>query len=399
MSKNANKVTAFMLTATLLASLMVGLLAVPVMGAKDVAVVIENGPGPWVRAIDGTFYTYARIDGVDKVLKSKNARSWFSTAYAGNPVVDIVASGLDRNIVYVVDTAGDIWKTSNAGNNWDNLIPLDNPISNHGNITSLVVGYIDDDPFLFASTVGNGTNTIGGVFVLPEAELAADWIDSNLAGDHGLAATDVEVWDVALSPNFGVDQMVIAAFVDKTANKTFVTTQYGGSLWSAYMEDAELQYTTIGDDLSFTATSAVIWIPEDFDSDKSSGRMEYFIGVTAATSGGDVYRVVTNQAFDRNIGGVFSDTNAVGLDGVGEIGHIALLAGTDSGRIYRSINYDWTWTRDQAPPTGGDNAYPILADKFAKNGKAWAAVDGDSSEGAVSLSRDGGENWKQIFPR
>ena len=399
MKRNVGKLLAMTLTTVLLTSLIASMVAIPVAGANHSDTPdIEDGPGPWARAIDGTFYCYAKIGGQDYLLKSTdNGRSWPPTEYTAGTVVDIAVSSEDSDIVYVVDEDGDIYKTTDAGDNWHTLLPLHDSIPDAGNITSLAVGYIDDDPYVFAGTDSDGGTADGGVFVLDESQFTASWWNLELAEDHGLMATDVDVWEITPSPNFDDDRLVIAIFVDKTANKTFATTKYFGGQWAADMDDAELRYNAPGGPFSFEATSAVIWVPEDFDSQPGMWWMQYFVGVTATANGGDAYHVINSCAFDRDISRPNTNTNVAGLDGVGDVGHTSLLAGTDGGRIYRSAGYGIKWLKDRRPPAGDGNAYPILDDNFTRRGKAWAAVEGEG--GAISLTFNGGKTWKQIFPR
>jgi photosystem II stability/assembly factor-like uncharacterized protein len=414
MKKKLHKILGVALTVTLLASLMVGLaaapaaagpnkwfkLSIPMHGADGdyfIDNTIDAGPGPWAQAIDGTLYCYASRGTAEQLFKSTDeGRSWSrQVKYTGDAIVDIFCSPLDADIVYVLDVNNTIWKTANGGGKFTEIAALHDDHPNTGNITSIAVGYIGDDPYLFAATMANVVN--GGVWVLQEAVFGGGWQDTDLAADHGSTAvgTDVDVFEVVTSLDFEGDQFLLAIILDNTAGETYGITKYGGATWG---QQAEFGFdpTPATNNLDAT-TGATVWLPEDFDSDFDSGMMEYFVGIQSGDADeGDVYRAVTDSIFDTDIGGPNTAKDVTGLDGVGDAGDAMLLAGITTGHVYRTTNNAGKWDNSLKKPVGV-NARPIVAEDFASSDEAWvAAAYAAGPVGAVSRTTDGGNAWNGI---
>lgn len=434
-TKRINKIVSVVLTAALLASLVVGLAASPAAagankwtkfaspsagadndwfmgGAGDDDITL--GPGPWARAIDGTFYLYAQIDGDDYMFKSSDARAWerldkYNSANGGQ-AVDIAVSSKNAGTVYVIDTANKIWYTTNSGARWQEAVSLTLPAGDK--MTAIAVGYQGDNALIYVSTTGVPGTSVGTVWRY--SELLENWEDTDLVADHFAApySWDIDtkyaqVFDVAVSPKYSSDRFVVAIVMadinaDGTYEQTYATYKYASSTWGSTLDDAAFDPTGTAedpDDVVNNTVSASIWIPDDFDSDEEGGKMQFFVGINsndAEKAEGDVYRITTKTASDRNIkGSPPSSENVWAVNGVGNVGSANVLAGQPTGRVYYTTSNGTTWSRDRKRPTGL-KAYPVVAKDFATSKEAWAAVDGNGIAGAVSRSTNGGDFWNQI---
>jgi len=403
------------LTVTLLVSLMIGLVAAPA-AADTLKWSTMSFPktgadgnwfmdstidslGPMSRAIDGTIYLAAEVDGEYSIFKSTDGRKWSETEYnkTTTDIVDytiyaIACSSLDADIVYVANEDGEVYKTSNAGKKWAALAA---PTLNGGRITGLDIGYIDEKPYDFISVAGGSTP---GVFVLQEAVFAGAWDD---------LALDEDTLVVRVSPNFEDDQFIAAVYT--TGSETWVTTKYSGSDWGTTVPEVELEPDGTAVTHIAAPYFATIFLPGNFDSDEDSGNMEYFVGIASTTEGeGDVYRIVTDNAFDRDIAGSDTGFNVTGLGGVGDAGDCYLLAAGNDGsaadkdtpNVYYSSDNGSSWTETKEAPAGADyylgqaQVSVLVADDYADSGEAFMATVGDNT--AVSFTNDFGKSCNQV---
>jgi hypothetical protein len=364
--------------------------------------------GPMARAIDGTIYITV-YDGTNYLLFSStdDGRTWGKKSNypsGSDQVNDIACSSLDAEVVYVTD-GNDIFKTEDAGSTWNTISNLSDNITGVAEIMSLDVGYIDEKPFIFAGCAdGLGG---GGAYTCEEAVYGQPWGDLDIMTDRVTDYTSVDVWDLRVSPDFEDDQMVMAV-VTRDGTDTVATTKYAGQQWASYLGDATLlagNTTAIAD-----TYRAQIWLPGDFDSDKNSGQMEYFVGIATLTSdAGDVYWMVTNNAFDRG-----ANINVTGLDGAGNVGDTMLVAAGNDDATPTALTVRWsddnssTWTTTKKAPTGSSLLAPIdqamasvlVFPDYADSETALVASTGNTTAGdgfaAVSRTTDGSVTWNQI---
>jgi photosystem II stability/assembly factor-like uncharacterized protein len=129
------------------------------MGGENTA---AAGTGALYKSVDGgRTWTKLTIAGLP------NAAGWATT------ITDIVCSSVDADTVYVTD-GFDIYKTTNGGTTWVVLSNLFGSIAAAGLITSIDVGYLGTNPFIFASTSTFG-GAGGGVYVAEEAVYGLGW--------------------------------------------------------------------------------------------------------------------------------------------------------------------------------------------------------------------------------
>jgi hypothetical protein len=435
MKKKFYKVLGVALTAMLLSSLFVGLAASPAAAGANIwspfdtpvegqdgdwfmESSAEAGPGPMDVALDGTLFAYWDVDEDTNLFRSTNGREW---TMCGNPtddivdvvIVDIVCSSLDADIIYVTGFYDDdddrnfdpgdgdfygVFKSKNQGRSFDTLGSLHTSIPEAGEISCMDVGYIEEAAYVFIGTVGDAGTEEGGVYVLQEAVYGGAWTDTLLADAtaHGWDAEDTYVWDIAVSREFEEDQMVMAVVLNTDEANTYVSYKYSGGEWGATEDDAVFDPDGAATEVD-ESTSAVIWLPDDFSSDDTSGMFELYVGIASDDPDeGDVYRIVIDGAFDRDIGGQpVSARNVTALDGVGGVGGELMLAGTDQAIVYYSTAPGGAdWDINDKRPTGEMASAIICADDFEDSGEAWVACSGD--DGAVSLTHDGGETHNQV---
>ncbi len=377
MTRKLHKILGVVLTATLLASLMMGLLAMPAVGSKHP--VIEDGPGPWARAIDGTFYAYAKMEGQDYLWKSTDdGHTWeVLPDYEGDAIVDIVVSPVDAEIIYVA-SANTVYRSSDGGDDFN--AKSTNVYS--APITSLDVTFFSDAHILVIGTGGTDEE----VYYLDEGETFGDWVDI----DVGIVG---DVLDVAFSPNFEEDRQLVA--VVSTGTEVYVTTMLAGGNWNVDVADSEPIPVA-------SATNACIVFPDDYDSDPDTGNYVQFVGVGDGAGNDTDVGVYLILGVEAGIGetvvldmdtGIDVDIQSLAISGDGD--SATILAGMQqSNQVRRSNDGGINWYPAKRPPRGDGNVYLIMADDFATSGEAWAAVQGLKC--TVSRTTDGGIKWKRI---
>jgi photosystem II stability/assembly factor-like uncharacterized protein len=450
-----HKLLAVALTVVLLASLTVGLAASPAAAdelewsKKNLTKVGEDGDyfrnepnvfeiqhlGPMAKAIDGTLYLGAvvdvdndgdkAIDGTDYWLfkSTDSGRKWSKTDYdededtfadGGGQIYAMEASSIDADILYVADEDQVIWKTTDGGDKFSEMASMSAVAAAGERITGIDVGYIDDDnAVVFVSTTTDG-GAGGDVYSLNEEDYPGTWGAFDIATDRAtgndFAGTTADVWDIAVSPDFDDDRMIIAVVTDITGGETYTSTKYGSGQW-----DADTDYMRLDPDGAATEVDdvyfATIWLPGDFESD-TEGNHEFFVGIASSDPlEGDVYKIIAgaDDPFDRDVPGSNEAFNVTGLDGTGDAGSAYLLVvgneadDLDAPMAYYSDDNGSGWDDCKKEPTGGTYSVPgadqalvsvVVADDYADSGEAWAATVG--TECAVSFTRDYGKLFNQI---
>jgi len=173
---------------------------------------VIDAVGPMAQAINGDLYTYVNLGngGTHHLFKSEDGgRTWAeSTAddkYAGGPIVDMVCSSIDEDIIYVTD-GNYVYKSDDAGDEFAFVAKdsLEEALMGACGIdivgepiTSLDVGYDDDDrPFVFIGTAETGIGG-GSVYWIGEAGYPAKWTDLDLSC-YGA----YDVYSVGVAPDF-----------------------------------------------------------------------------------------------------------------------------------------------------------------------------------------------------
>ncbi|MEE8582603.1 MAG: hypothetical protein V3S61_01870, partial [Dehalococcoidales bacterium] len=364
--------------------------------------VLDTGDatGPMVMGSDGTIWAGRGTGNTGGLMSSTDfGATWkMNAGYAalttGTNIMDISVSSIDPLQVYVTDGT-DIFKTADGGTTWVTLSALVTAPANDL-ISSLDVGYIGTDAYIFAGTSGFGVGGGGGVYVAQEAVFGMPWSDMMIGTDRGVAFTGVpNVTEVMVDPNtFGTTQMVMAVVTDVGAGATMVTTKYSGAQWDATVPGVTLPGVTAN--LYGTST----WLPSDFSVSLASGTMQLFIGVDSMTAAqGDVFWVIfgtPGTAFDLNVNGV-TGMGVTSLDGIGPGNSASMLAsGYSAGAtgvptVLSSSAGGALWTAAVKAPTGGATPLApgtalseVLIDPVTGN----AIVATHGTDSAVSASSD-----------
>ncbi len=313
-------------------------------------------------AIDGTLYCYANPTGTSYTLfkSTDDGYSWEYTDY-DQAIVAIVVSAIDDDILYVTD-GSDVYKSEDGGAEWEDM----GSPAGIDPITSLDVGYNDDEPYVFIGTADGATG--GGVYYLHDVFFGEGWTDLDVG--------NYDVYSIASSPDFASDFQTTAVITDNV--HTYAAHNYGfpGEWTKVELLD--------GNGASFAITAASnISFPSDFDQAQI-----LFVGVVGGDGG--IYQVEENNSHRLDI-----DADIISLDMVGNWGNLQFLAGdNDDAKVWYSTDDGDSWDEADKAPSGNGPTYVAMADDFAHSGKAYAATSGDDS--ALSHTIDGGDTWNQI---
>jgi hypothetical protein len=417
MKKKIHKLLGVVLTATLVASLTVGLLGAPAFAGgnswsefdvpadgstDDYFMDLDLGDlGPMDMAIDGTLYVGAWYDGDPHIFKSTDGRAWDMTDYqddsdSTDPIVGIVCSTMDADIVYVTDGTEIYWTE-----NGDDFETLATPPVTAGTISSMDVGYISDTPYIFIGTIGDtatqGAYTDDDVWMAEQAGFGLTWEQQLIMTDRASAYTECDIFDVRVGLDFDAETVVMAvvgADIGVDDDHTYITSKKGGAQWGATKGDGELKYDADPSPLSFRIDvdgDATIWMPDDFDSDDR----ELFVGVDDDGGlGGDVYWCISTTIYDLDIVASDDETDVTDLHAAGNVGDASLIAATYGGDMRYSDDYGDSWSKNKKKPTGDDASYVRVAADFLDSEEAWAATNGPDA--AVSFTSDMGSLWNGI---
>jgi hypothetical protein len=379
----------------------------------------ETGSATEVKAyidyitVDGATYDLETICDAEvglalrsQLMKSTDGgRSWAATGYedvdGSGPIVDLVCSSIDEDIVYVTD--GDyVYKSDDGGDTFD-LVAQDSLEEalegacgcaiTHFPITSIDVGYDDDDnPFVFIGTLRHYADCLdtpafvnGSVYYIGKPGLGAQWLDLGLSC---YSTGDYDVLAVGCPPNFA-DEAVTFAVVSNGSETHVVYTSGGPCGWEEF---AELKYNCATPFGSFAASR--IGFPDDWADSQT-----LFVGVTTSGNGGDVYMAMQDDAIDMNVEGISTgcvgdvlDTDIISLDVMGPADEASLIAGAfGSTDVYYSTDGGWSWDVSEKNPTGEDTTYVLWYED-----SALAATSGTECAVSMSCGEEVGQYWNQI---
>jgi len=336
-------------------------------------------------AIDGTLYAYANPSGTSYTL-FKSTDGGYSWSYAGevtDNIVDIATAPDDTSIVYYA-TVSNIYKSTDAGNNFTPLPPNPGGAGNNNiEITSIDVTPLDRNSIIAVGTTDTDDSQYGGVYILDEKQLFSTWTDTNIGS--------YDVYFIAFSPHFASDRQLVAVVTDET--DTFVTTKTGDGDWSAIIGDTIIPVTSVA--------TADIAFPDDYDA--TTEEYVLFVAIDTGNDNGDVYKAHsvaapnTSVATDLDIGSAYglSNVDVATLDIIGDTTTANLVAGAaGSAQVYFSRDGGINWTRSTKEPTGGSRTCVLMSPDFTSSGRAYAATSG--AESAFSVTQDGGITWNQV---
>jgi photosystem II stability/assembly factor-like uncharacterized protein len=346
-----------------------------------------------IAAVDGTLYAYGR--GLPNTLY-KSTDGGLKWAYIGQvqtAITGIAVSPHDLNTVYYA-TLSSVYRSTNGGKTFmQTLATPEGAGSGNIEITSISVTWLNDD-IVAVSTRDTDTAQYGGVYILEEANAFAGWIDTGIGG--------YDVYTVAFSPNYVIDQQISAVATDEI--DTFVMSKIGNSDWSGLIGYARLDRDNSGIPTPIAVTqTAAIAFPGNYNGITSTTNRIFYVGIDTGTSNGDVYKINCRDApgislaTDLNIGRAYGENNIdiTGLAAYGNNSTVILAAGAaDSSRTFISRDGGTSWTLSTKTPTGDSATCVLFSPDFAATGRMYAATSGSGS--ALSISRDIGANWNQV---
>jgi len=260
----------------------------------------------------------------DSIFKSTDGgRTWEETDYTGGWVVDMVPSSTDADTVYVTD-GHYVYKTDDAGDDWDCLGGDSLEVALAGDcgiptccycdegcdidptcaecylltcpITSIDVGYQNEDPMVFIGTRAHCSGVDldddgeldifpGSVYYLDEEAYGAEWTDMDLGCEYA----GYDVLAVGCAPDFddSDETYVVISSEAGDGHTRVVYTDGGVCEWHDF---AELLWNCETDNDFASSYASRIAFPDDWEDTET-----LFVGVVDCGAcyapGGDVYSV------------------------------------------------------------------------------------------------------------
>ncbi len=375
--------------------------------------------------------TNGHTDIASAIFKSDDGgRSWEETDYPGGWVVDMAASSIDADSLYVTD-GHYVYKTDDAGDTWD-LVAQDSleeklagdcgippccancdegchPACDRMTmeiscpITSIDVTYdADDNPFVFIGTRTHRTGVDltpptgldcipGDVYYIGEGGYPANWTSLNLS----CFGTGYDVLAVGCAPDWAESRETYAVVSD--GSETWVI--YTKGTICGWYEFAELECNCLNSFGSVLASR--IGFPDDWEDSET-----LFVGVVDCDAcredptqdGGDVYLATDGDAIDLNVAGLITgcvgDTpvDIISLDVMGDTDEASLIAGAFCcPEVYYSTDGGWSWDASEKDPTGD-----MWTNVIFYEDTALATTMGTECAVSMSCGEEVGQYWNQI---
>ncbi len=254
-------------------------------------IAFQNGlPATWTISAD-TDGDASLTSPAGTIFKSTDSgHSWTTSkapgAYSGGPVVDMVCSELDSEILYVTD-GNYVYKSADGANNFSVLAKENLEYTLEGDcgipitdlpITCIDVGYNGaDDPIVFIGTKHVGhiyvaghplfpNDIVGSVYWIAENTYPAEWDDLQLfcygccdptdtgAGGDGLRDGCFDVYAVAASPDFANNNKAYATVTRPTTLFIPANTAETITVTADSTLGATFSYSTPAADLGWAGT-------------------------------------------------------------------------------------------------------------------------------------------------
>ncbi len=295
------------------------------------------------------------------------------------PVVDMVTSSIDEDIIYVTD-GNYVYKSVDGGDEFTFVArdSLEEALMGECGwdvmgcpITSIDVTYDDDDnPFVYIGTRGHYSMysgmVEGDVYYIGEAGYPATWTSLNLACFHG---GGYDALAVGCAPDWADTKLTYVVVTDYSDTGVVYTT---GTVCGWY-EFAELLYDC--EDSFGSLFASRIGFPDDWEDTET-----LFVGVVddypcvaddglyppIDEQGGDVYLVWQDYAQDLNVEGIttgcegIESVDIISLDVEGDTDEASVIAGAFcDAHVYYSTDGGWSWDESAKDPTGSRETYAL----------------------------------------
>jgi hypothetical protein len=341
-------------------------------------------------ASDGTLYAYVKGLTCTLYKSTDGGLRWFYIGNVQDAITGIAVSPNNPKTIYYA-TASLVYRSDDGGKNFTSLPDL--PGSSGANITSIAVTWLNNN-IIAVGTADVDNAEFGGVYLFDEGELFSGWVNTDV-GDYDIYAVDFPA-------NYAVTRQIVA--VANNEIDTFIINKIGDTAWNTIIGSAKFNKDNSIIPVNIASVKgATITLPENYDTDTSSGNSFFFVGIDTGTNGGDVYKIVNvdvpeySVVTDLNCGGAYSvtGTDISGLTVYSDAHNVLLLAGAAvNSRTYISKDGGISWTKSKKNPSGATDTKVLIAPDFASTGMIYAATSGNNS--ALSVSRDLGTSWNQI---
>lgn len=327
---------------------------------------------------------YAGVNGLDKTLyySSDNGYSWQAFDREDDDIHTIITSPSEEGVFYYC-TDKRIAKTVDDGENFKYLPQLPEITDNQDlKITSIDVLWADEEVFTLASLADSRTGEFGGLYVINDSALFAEWVDLGIGG--------YDVYGAAFSPSFMSDEQIIAVVSDEAS--TLVTTKIGNKGWGNVIANAS--FKTEQDEDIIPSSPVKIRFPADYCVGSGADDLcnTVFVSMDTGIGKGGVH-----QAFGSLLSGKYTtqdlglgfDVSALSTSG--GINGLTIWAGEAAGSaVYSSSDMGKSWQKSIKSPSG-EACNGIF---ISESGSLYAATAG--FESGVSVSTDGGCAWNQL---
>jgi hypothetical protein len=399
MKKKYVRILGVVLTAVLLATLVIGTAVVPASAATLLwsrvtppGTVAATG---WaIAAVDNSVIAVSPDGGTlfagdpvgNTVYRSTNGGTFWTAATIGlaaDPVAMVVSPQYESDLTLFVATATMVYISTNGGVTFSQFTAA---LAGTEVYTSLAISpTYQSDGLLIAGTSDGADDTFGDCYVYGRPATFG-WV---------ALALNEDVTSVAFSPNFPTDATVLAVGSGEVAVGTRLHASVNFGAFDATIPVAAINLATELGDADVAANAIVdsdIALPSDYNGVSVLTRRVYVSTVSGVAD--DVYRVTMNvpQAL-----GVLADVETLAFSGTIAAG--TLIGGAAAtANVYYCLNptatAGWLWYPNTTAPTGATNTRVVLAPDFATSNRVYVGTTG--AESAVSVSDDAGANFYQV---
>src|SRR4030095_1539024 len=244
-------------------------------------------------------------------------------------IISFVMHGNNTDILYCGGASGGLWKSSNGGNNWFNLMdPLSCP-----SVSSIAVSYLSADNTIWFST-GSGFNGDGPQIgrVYKSTNGGNSWINIS-------SLPSTLSWISKIEINVFNNNVVYIG----TNNGLYRSTNAGGNFTQV-----------ISGQISDVITYTNLFLPDEINVVVSVINAGSFTGIKRSTNGGLNFSSTTLPSFNPSQCGRITLARDPGTSKT-----FALMANVNGSflGLWNSTDKGGTWTMRTLPSAGGQSGY------------------------------------------